>query len=267
MNAFQIVLSLGSVVVCALGGDISGMDPKDATQIQQQLPGVVIGKAEIPPTTHAAEWLPLRKTSFEYVSPSGKAGDIKLKPTTRSPGSPVGDQSGGWRMIVSDGLTRYLRPDHLDHQASIVIPTDVSTTNGLLIRLNPPEPLLLDQHHEDRREMVVKVYDVHEPTVVTHSGSVSTVWTDLGGWRVKTPAGEFDTRLVRLTYNGSVGPASVTGSKYTFYAHGIGPVAYTDKRDVSAFLFFNDDTDHAGVLKRMSPSQSPSHESSSERSN
>jgi len=224
------------------------MPEADASQIRQHLSGVVLGPADVPARNEDA-WLPLREATYAYARPSGGTATIELSPTTRPPGHPIGATTGGWRMDVSDGPTRYLRAETKGGRADVVVPTDVSVANGLLIRLNPPEPVLLEAGEDDSRDITVKIYDVHEPSIVTHSGSVTCTWKDLGGWRVKTPAGEYDTRLIRVSYSGSVGPASVEGHKYTFYAPGVGPVAFTDARDISAFLFFSDDTDHAGVLK------------------
>jgi len=228
------------------------MPEEDAVRIRHHLAGVVLGPVEVERMSNSATWLPLRDATYEYERPSGGDATLRVAPTHRAPGHPVGSTSGGWRMEVSDGPTRYLREDAEGADSGVVVPTDVSVANGLLIRLNPPEPLLLEMTPSNSRDILVKISDIHQPDVVTHSGRVTCEWKDLGGWRVKTPAGEFDTRLVRVSYSGSVGPASVSGHKYTFYAPQIGPVAFTDARDISAFLFFSDDTSHAGVLKKMS---------------
>ncbi|MDP7030510.1 MAG: hypothetical protein QF733_09850 [Phycisphaerales bacterium] len=247
----RAMLVSASLMWCAqaLGGTVEGMPAEDAARIQRHLPGVVQHAVEVAPLERAVDWLPLRQTTYQYTRPSGGEATIKVAETSRPPGHPVGATSGGWRMDVSDGPTRYLRLDATKSQRGVVVPTDVSTANGLLIRLNPPQPLLLEGGPHPPRDIAVKIYDVHEPSIVTHSGTVTCTWRDMGGWRVKTPAGEYDTRLVRMHYSGSVGPASVSGYTYTFYAPGVGPVAFSDSRDISAFLFFSDDTDHAGVLK------------------
>ncbi len=232
------------------GDTLTGLPEEDAARIRHHLAGVVLGPAQVEGLSRATTWLPLREVTYEYVRPSGGDATLRVAPTHRSPGHPVGSRAGGWRMDVSDGPTRYLREDAEGAHSGVVVPTDVSIANGLLIRLNPPEPMLLEATTSDSRDIAVKISDIHDPAVVTHSGRVTCEWKDLGGWRVRTPAGEFDTRLVRVSYSGSVGPASVSGHKYTFYAPQVGPVAFTDARDISAFLFFSDDTSHAGVLKR-----------------
>lgn len=226
----------------------------DASHIEKHLPGVVLGPSEkVPPLSDVTDWYPLQDATFRYDRPvdAGKKATLVLSSGVRAPGTPVGSPREGWRMTVSDGATRYLSERD---KTGIVIPSEVSTANGLIIRLNPPEPVVLaglKPGHVDSRDIKVKIYDVHDPAVVTHSGTVRCTWSDLGGWRVKTPKGEFDARLVRVTYSGSVGPASVSAQKYVFLAPGIGAVAFTDAREISAFLFFSDDSDHAGVLRSI----------------
>jgi hypothetical protein len=51
----------------------------------------------------------------------------------------------------------------------------------------------------------------------------------------------------------------VNAQNYFFLASGIGAVAFTDARDISAFLFFNDDTSHAGILESIELKQESGH--------
>jgi hypothetical protein len=258
-----IVCALLCVSSAAAAADpLATLPSADASRIHKHLPGVVLGPAEhVKPLADVNDWYPLQNATFRYDRPStdGKKATVVLSSGVRSPGSPVGGTANGWMMTVSDGATRYLSQRATE---GIVIPTEVSTANGLLIRLNPPEPIVLvglKEGQVDSRDIAVKIYDIHDPTVVTHSGTITCKWTDLGGWRVKVPSSEYDTRLIRLTYEGSIGPASVNAQNYIFLAPGIGAVAFTDSRHVSAFLFFNDDTSHAGVLESMELKQESGH--------
>ena len=128
-------------------------------------------------------------------------------------------------------------------------PTAVSTTNGFLIRLDPPEPLVLEGTLKSTQTTKVGIYDLHDPTDKSYSGSVKCTWSDLGTWRVKVPHGIHEARLIKVEYNGSIGPASVNAQRYMFFGKGVGPIAFTDMRDISAFLIINVDTNKAGVLE------------------
>ena len=241
---------------CASGQDpLEAMDPHDAREIKKHLPGIVIGPVkEMPPITTAEEWCPLKTTRFTYQRPGEKKTTVELlvKTVDRAPGSSIDEPEQGWALELPNGTTRYFRSDP---KFGIVAPTDLSKGNGLIIRLDPPEPIV----HQGAKvnepvssKIKVDIYDMHSPKSVAHSGNVTCTWTDLGGWRVKVPMGEFDTHLVRIEYKGSVGPASVDGDKYMFLAKGIGPVAFTDSREISAFLFFSETNQKAGMLTSIS---------------
>ena len=260
MNRLKTIVA-GVLGIAATGFADDGLDkakeltPADVSQIRTQLPGVVLGPApHVPPLGDASQWYPLRDVELLYDRPvdAGKTATLAMKPTTRKPGHPVGSRGGGWMMTVSDGATRYLSERKGE---GVVIPTEVAVADGLVIRLNPPEPLVLEGIESGKtasRDITVKIYDVGDPSVVAHSGKVTCTWRDLGGWRVKTPMGEHDTRLVCVSYSGSVGPASVSAQKYMFLEQGVGPVAFSDAREISAFLFYNNDADHGGILRHRS---------------
>ena len=63
--------------------------------------------------------------------------------------------------------------------------------------------------------------------------------------------GEHHARLVKIHYAGGIGPASVDATNYYFLVPGLGPVAYSDDRSISAFIFYNNDSDRSGVLKEV----------------
>lgn len=154
-------------------------------------------------------------------------------------------------MNMPDNSVQYLRHDT---GTGIVLPTLVSQKQALVTRLNPPEPLVLsgiEPGVQKTTTVNVRVYDLHEPAVLAHSGSYVNTWEDLGGWTVKVPMGTFDTRLVHLHAKGTIGPASVDLHRYYFLAKGIGIVAYATERDISAMLFYTNDTKRAGVLKSI----------------
>ena len=231
------------------------MASHDSREIKKHLPGVVLGPVKDMPAIEIAEdWCPLKPTRFTYKRPGDKKEMVELLVQTvdRAPGSSVDEPKKGWALELPNGTTRYFSSDP---EFGIVAPTDLSKRNGLIIRLDPPEPIV---HHNAKvnepisRKIKVDIYDLHAPKSVAHSGNVTCTWTDLGGWRVKVPMGEYDTHLVRIEYQGSVGPASVDGNKYMFLAKGVGPVAFTDSREISAFLFFSQTNQKAGMLSAIS---------------
>jgi hypothetical protein len=99
----------------------------------------------------------------------------------------------------------------------------------------------------------VNVYDISDPSTVTHTGSLTLTVTYLGRYQVTVPAGTYPAALVKWQYNGQVGPATVSDVEYRFFADGVGPIAAIDKQSVSAFLVYNNSTKFGKVLSSKSP--------------
>ena len=56
----------------------------------------------------------------------------------------------------------------------------------------------------------------------------------VGACRVTVPAGTFDAAAFRWHFKGKVGPARIDDLEFAFYAEGVGPVAYIERKDISA---------------------------------
>lgn len=231
-----------------------GMAQDDAQHIQNRLPGIVIGPAKnVPLLDDASDWWPLKEATMTYGhgNDHAKSETVVVKKITRAPGSTLKDPIDGWALELPGGTTRYLTTND---PYGIVSPSALNKSYSVIIELDPAEPIVHSGSKPGtpaRRKTKVDVYNVGSMKSTAYSGTVDCTWTDLGGWRVKVPMGEYDTRLIKVEYNGSVGPASVNGRNYVFLARGEGIIAYSDGRDISAFIIFNLDDDTGGVLKSV----------------
>lgn len=120
-----------------------------------------------------------------------------------------------------------------------------------LTRYAPPEPLLLNglaPGHEHRQRMAVRVYDPATPDEPLHEGELEVVYRYVGAYRLELPIGVHDAVLFKSTFNGHVGPATLSDVQYRFFAPGVGIVALMEKREVSAFVVYNLHLDVAKVL-------------------
>ena len=230
---------------------LEGLPGSVVDQLNQDLPDVVVARAEdTPPLREAKDWLPLSQVDFVFERSGEGSGMTRwtITPAKKVPGE--NKDIKGWTLVQSNGTTRFLS---IDDAGVIQSRFTVNHPNGLLIKLDPPEPIVHPVGDDVPPEDIkISVSDLGSPDEVEYSGSARCTWRDLGGFRVRVPAGEFKTRLLWVHYKGSVGPASVDGSRLLFVAPGTGPVAFSDDRDISAFLFFNDDTAHSGVLRKVS---------------
>ena len=80
----------------------------------------------------------------------------------------------------------------------------------MLSHFAPGEPLIvpgLKAGESKSSTLKVSVYDLSDLNKVTHSGSLDVVYTYIGTYRVKVPAGTYDAALIRWDYSGKVGPA------------------------------------------------------------
>ena len=214
----------------------------------------MIGPAKnVPLLDNAKDWWPLKEATLTYGhgNDHAKSETVVVSKITRAPGSTLKDPIDGWAVELPGGTTRYLTTND---PYGIVSPSALNKSYSVIIELDPAEPIVHSGSKPGtpaRRKTKVDVYNVGSMKSTAYSGTVDCTWTDLGGWRVKVPMGEYDTRLVKVEYNGSVGPASVNGSNYVFLAKGKGVIAYSDGRDISAFIIFNLDDDTGGVLKSV----------------
>ena len=224
----------------------------DKIFLNKHLPGVVLGQGEDDAT--AGDWLPLRPQSQRFDMPGRDNAQFTLStmPTVRSMGQPVGSTKGGWMFSASGSFFATLRQDA---NGSIVEPTMVSHDLGLLIRLNPPEPLLLTDAKEGKavsRNVRVRIYDMHEPAVLAHSGDRHLTYTDMGIWRINVPAGTFNAKLVRVRAANDIAGETFQSVRYMFFARDVGVVAMVDTKPVTHAIYPMNGA-HAAVLVSTGP--------------
>lgn len=241
MGAATLVLLLA-----ASGARAQALSGSDETTIANLLGAGVLGSAVSETAlAHPAALLPLEAATWNFQMTSGpnqgNAETDTLQPS--SPGSP-----SPWQYAAGQNTIYALAPAA---DGSIVSPSEQDLGQGVLTRYDPPRPFLLEGAQAGVPQtftLAVNVYDLGDTSTVTHTGSLALTYTYVGRYQVSVPAGTYTAALVKLDYNGTVGPASVQDSEYRFYADGVGPVAVIDKQNVSAFLLYNSDTKTAKVL-------------------
>jgi len=81
-----------------------------------------------------------------------------------------------------------------------------------------------------------------DPSDQRYSGSLTGTYTYLGTYQVTVPAGTYPALLVRLKYEGKVGPAHTQDTAYYFFAPKVGVVAMISQEDVEAYWIIHIDT-------------------------
>jgi hypothetical protein len=125
------------------------------------------------------------------------------------------------------------------------------TQGGAITRYSPSEPFMLQglaPGEERNVKLGVNVFDLSNPDEQTHEGTLDVNYRYVGAYKVKVPAGSFDAVLMKWTFKGKIGPASVDDTQYRFFAPDVGMVAGVEQLDVSALLIYNRHDKIARVL-------------------
>ena len=174
-----------------------------------------------------------------------------LQDASRQPNSSVPGARTGWQVTFPGSISKYFDQNTQDEFSAV---TELDSGEGVITNFDPAEPFLLtgiDPGTSRDIEISVKVYDIHDPKNVAHEGDLTCTYTDLGGWTAKVPAGTFQARLVKITYQGSVGPASIEDTTYRLYGQHTGPIAWINMDSISACLVYNKTDDYGCVLTKL----------------
>ena len=97
----------------------------------------------------------------------------------------------------------------------------------------------------------LSTYRGAEVSKVEYDGQVDYSTTYVGAYRVTTPAGKFETRLLVHEYEMNIGPARAHYRSLGFYAEGVGMVAEVSNEKVTALLLYRRSDRSARVLVEL----------------
>lgn len=213
---------------------------------QTYLPGVV--GAPVPAFTIDPALASLSAGTRQYQIVSGpNAGSMEQDVIAPVAGDTTGTR---WRYAIGDRVA-FLQ---LVPGESLNVVTEQDGNQGVLTQYSPPEPLLIAGMNAGdtiTKTVNVNVYDLSDPSDLEHQGSLDMTLTYIGAYQVTVPAGTYDAALLKWTFNGQIGPASVEDIQARFVVPGVGMVAAAEKRDIAAFLIYNDNTKVGRVLAQQ----------------
>ncbi len=248
---FVAFLPVLTNVATAQSGPVRDLTSKDRAYLEKLLGKGVIGEplpaAPIPPMQqHVEKWLG-REAIRKCVHGPDKGKEIlsKLDRLKR-------DGTGlAWRLDTGGRTVLY---GQFDSDGSMKRHSVDDREEGVLTQYAPPVPLFVPGYAAGQKaevETKIKVFDLANPTKQEHSGKMKVTTEYLGRFRVKVPAGTFETIGMKWTYKGKVGPANVEDQSYWFFNLESGPIVWVNKLDVSAFLVYQDHSKRASVLARF----------------
>ena len=241
---------IGGALSRAYGGSVSGKiielkaEDKKALAI---LGKGVVGKAlPAKPIADTARLMPLKEGKWTYRVLAGdhkgtNQEDLIARPKHKGSGR-------SWRRAVGRKFIEYYR---VRNEGKIEVASIVDLVEDVMSTYFPQVPVIFNgmrPGENNEVETEIKVYDLHDPTDEKYKGRLKVTHTYIGAYEVIVPAGKYRTILIKSSYTGKVGPASVKDVGYMFYAEGAGIVAAVERSHVSAFLFYDKKTKSPKVL-------------------
>ena len=157
------------------------------------------------------------------------------------------DPAAGWQVETGDEdiQTLVVTTNHEVMKLSQThLPSDRTVAYRPGLVLDPG--MAVGQHKTVEREI-----STTKSGKVEYTGTLRYTTRYLGAYRVKTPAGSFDARLLHHEYEMKLGPADAHHASYGLYADDVGNVADASTESVSAVLIYRRKTTSARVLAEL----------------
>lgn len=227
----------------------SALPAADRKQIEDLLGGgIILQSLPAGPLLTAADYLPKKGKKLIYtVSEKGKKKRDEIHTVV-----PI--QEAGSRETFRYDRSGVGRSSFVAEGAGLGVDREYDFDKQVVSTFNPPEPLIVAglAPGQNRESVIaVEVADIEDPNEIDYRGKLKVTYSNLGRFRVKVPAGIYDADLVRWTYAGDIGPASVETAQYRFIAKDAGMVAMVQWRSVSAMLIYHERSRIAKVLRKV----------------
>lgn len=160
-------------------------------------------------------------------------------------------QDGGGATWRYDTGARFIFTVTAEDNGDYVVTSVTDNEENVITQYSPAEPLMLHglgPGEERSVKLDMKVFDSNNPEKQTHEGTLNINYHYMGAYKVTVPAGSFDAVLIKWTFKGKIGPASLDDTQYRFFAADVGMVAAIEQMDVSAMLIYNKQRKLARVL-------------------
>lgn len=181
------------------------------------------------------------KYRITYGTDKGKLQTVRVE---RADGS---DSGSTWKLEVGHKDIQQLRVT-LQHEVEKLSQVDLASERLVVYR---PALVLTPGIRPGETKSVkteVTSHRTDSPDEREYKGSLDYKTTYVGAYRVNTPAGSFDAKLLIHRYDMSIGPATVEYESYAFYADEVGKVAEVVREKVRALLLYRRTSETAKVL-------------------
>jgi hypothetical protein len=240
---------IGALALCSLlssaGAYAGSLTEKE---LEEQLAyfgdGFVVERLEAPTIENPHDWINRRagKYVYRFVEGSDDGDETQTEehiPDTDNPET-------AWERRIGDDLVEtYASTDEMD----VLIVEEVDHEHGFRVVIDPGVhlPSGIEPGAVWEIDADLSVYDMDDGSFA-HEGKLEALHSYEGAFRVRTPAGEFDTVLIREDFKLKVGPLKVDDDRLLFFARGVGLVAEVEGMRASAILIIRLKEHSAKVL-------------------
>src|SRR5215469_2015989 len=235
----KLALTFVALCIACVGsayaqGVVLPLPPEDSQKIDAMLgPGVVGNPVPSKTLGDGTSYFPLQGKALTYQVTSGKnAGNTQTLSILRR-SRPDGEQA--WRFQFSPTLAGFLNQTV---DGAMIMPAVSDSGEGVVVVSTPANPFVpkgMNPGETRPFSPSISVNYLNNPSEQRYSGSVAGTYSYLGTYPVAVPAGTFNADLIRVKFQGDVGPAHTKDTQYNFFAPGVGVVAMITQEDIEAF--------------------------------
>ena len=258
MSAFSILVALVFTAspdwVCcgeARSGKTLPLSSEDREKLSVLGEGVVGKALPAHPLTDIRKLMPLMTGEWVYrITAGANRGDLQTDSIGRSENE---NTRGPWRRMVGKKYIEYLS---LKEGNKLVEVSEADLSHDLLIHYDPPILLMYDGLRPGEtvtQEIKITVSDLADPTREKYRGKLRVTLSYVGAYEVSVPSGRYDAVLLKSTFAGKVGPATVNDFGYDFFSRDTGVVVSLERLHVEAFFFYRKTVRTPKILLRKNP--------------
>jgi hypothetical protein len=243
----MILTLLGDFAQSAEDDSLIPLEKQDRLAIEKYLGKGVVGQAIPAPTLiDTSRYLNLSAGIRNYRLVSGPdTGNIEHhRPTLLKQDA----NKSAWRYDTEARfIFNILGKDDGDYVVTGVTDND----EGVFTQYSPAEPFILQglaPGEERNMQVGMKIFKLSNLDKQIHTGTLNIGYRYVGAYKVTVPAGSFDAILIKWTFKGKIGPASLDDTQYRFFSADIGMIAAIEQMEVSAMLLYNKERKIAKVL-------------------
>ena len=237
-----IVLILSAIAGTATAQSLSEKDFEKKVELFGE--NFIIGRIEAPVIENPHDWVNRQAGDYVYRFVTGSDDGEATHVETHIPDSENPDTA--WQRRIGDDLVEsFTSSDERD----LFIVEEVDHEHGFRVVIEPgihiPPGISPGDTWDVEAELAV--YKTEDGSFA-HDGSLVALHSYEGAYRVRTPAGEFDTVVIREDFKLTIGPLKAEDDRLLFFARGVGLVAEEEALRASAILVVRMKEESAKVL-------------------